>query len=260
MKRTERKKALAGKSAAELQTELEALLKEQFGLRMQVATQQLTNTSKLKDVRRDIARVRTLLQRRRAAAGMPAQAKRSRHEQQTATPTAAPAARKALVQTLTGRVVSDKMDKTVTVLVERRVEAPDLRQGRHQVEQVPRARREQRVQGGDLVEIEATPQALEDQGVARRRAWWRRRKVDLSGSTWRGYCRGSEIPAIITVFPAATPRAFTNARAPRPIPAGCVQFASATGSKTGRRLSIQPVRRYATTLRRRRIKLERTES
>jgi len=61
MKRTERKNAVAGKNATELQTELEALLKEQFGLRMQRATQQLTNTAKLKDVRRGIARVRTLL-------------------------------------------------------------------------------------------------------------------------------------------------------------------------------------------------------
>jgi large subunit ribosomal protein L29 len=69
MKRTEGKKALAGKSPAELQTELEALLKEQFGLRMQVATQQLTNTSKLKDVRRGIARVRTLLGQAARASG-----------------------------------------------------------------------------------------------------------------------------------------------------------------------------------------------
>jgi ribosomal protein L29 len=38
MKRTERKNAVASKNAAELQTELEALLKEQFGLRMQRAT------------------------------------------------------------------------------------------------------------------------------------------------------------------------------------------------------------------------------
>jgi large subunit ribosomal protein L29 len=68
MKRTETKAALAGKNAAELQTELEALLKEQFGLRMQRATQQLTNTSKLKDVRRGIARVRTLLAQKDAAA------------------------------------------------------------------------------------------------------------------------------------------------------------------------------------------------
>ena len=61
MKSTDSKKALAGKSPAELKTELDALLKEQFGLRMQVATQQLQNTSKLKQVRRGIARVRTLM-------------------------------------------------------------------------------------------------------------------------------------------------------------------------------------------------------
>ncbi len=52
---------LQAKSPDELKTELHALLKEQFGLRMQKATQQLTNTSKLSAVRRNIARVRTLL-------------------------------------------------------------------------------------------------------------------------------------------------------------------------------------------------------
>jgi large subunit ribosomal protein L29 len=61
MKRSETKKAVAQKSANELKDELNALLKEQFGLRMQKATQQLTNTAKLKDVRRGIARVRTLM-------------------------------------------------------------------------------------------------------------------------------------------------------------------------------------------------------
>ena len=61
MKRSEAKKAVRDKSAAELKDELNALLKEQFGLRMQKATQQLTNTAKLKDVRRGIARVRTLM-------------------------------------------------------------------------------------------------------------------------------------------------------------------------------------------------------
>ena len=68
MKRTEAKKALADKTPAELQTELEALLKEQFGLRMQAATQQLQNSAKLKDVRRGIARVRTLIHRKAGAA------------------------------------------------------------------------------------------------------------------------------------------------------------------------------------------------
>ena len=61
MKTTERKKELKEKSPDELKTELQALLKEQFGLRMQKATQQLTNNAKLPAVRRDIARVKTLL-------------------------------------------------------------------------------------------------------------------------------------------------------------------------------------------------------
>ena len=64
MKRSEAKKSVTGKSADELRQELHALLKEQFGLRMQKATQQLTNTAKLKDVRRGIARVRTLIARK----------------------------------------------------------------------------------------------------------------------------------------------------------------------------------------------------
>ena len=57
---------LRGKQAEELQKELEALLRAQFGLRMQVATQQLSNTSQLKKVRRDIARVRTILKEKSA--------------------------------------------------------------------------------------------------------------------------------------------------------------------------------------------------
>ena len=61
MKKSETKKSLTGKTPAELRTELEALLREQFGLRMQAATQQLQDTGKLKTVRRGIARVRTLM-------------------------------------------------------------------------------------------------------------------------------------------------------------------------------------------------------
>jgi large subunit ribosomal protein L29 len=52
---------LRAKDGAELQKELEALLRAQFGLRMQLATQQLGNNSQLKKVKRDIARVRTIL-------------------------------------------------------------------------------------------------------------------------------------------------------------------------------------------------------
>jgi len=49
------------KSTDELRHELNDLLRAQFSLRMQVATQQLTNNSQIGKVRRDIARVRTII-------------------------------------------------------------------------------------------------------------------------------------------------------------------------------------------------------
>jgi len=52
---------LKAKTVAELNIELLSLTKAQFGLRMQVATQQMTNTSEFRKVRRDIARVKTVL-------------------------------------------------------------------------------------------------------------------------------------------------------------------------------------------------------
>ncbi|MBI5790753.1 MAG: 50S ribosomal protein L29 [Rhodocyclales bacterium] len=58
---------LRTKGAEELQKELLDLRKAQFGLRMQVATQQLTNTSQLGKVRKDIARIKTI-QREKAVA------------------------------------------------------------------------------------------------------------------------------------------------------------------------------------------------
>lgn len=50
--------------------ELDELLREQFNLRMQKATGQLGNTARLRQVRRDIARVRTVIseQKRKAKA------------------------------------------------------------------------------------------------------------------------------------------------------------------------------------------------
>jgi len=52
---------LRNKNPAELQQELMSLLKAQFGLRMQHATQQLGNTNQLQIVRRDIARTKTII-------------------------------------------------------------------------------------------------------------------------------------------------------------------------------------------------------
>jgi large subunit ribosomal protein L29 len=52
---------LRAKSEADLSKELDELLKARFSLRMQQATQQLSRNSELKKVRRDIARVRTVM-------------------------------------------------------------------------------------------------------------------------------------------------------------------------------------------------------
>ena len=54
-------KDLRAKSAAELNDELVAAKKELFNLRFQNATNQLDNTSRIKDVRRRIARIQTAI-------------------------------------------------------------------------------------------------------------------------------------------------------------------------------------------------------
>ena len=54
-------KDLKGKSVAELNKELVAAKKELFNLRFQNATNQLENTSRIKEVRRNIARIQTVI-------------------------------------------------------------------------------------------------------------------------------------------------------------------------------------------------------
>ena len=57
---------LREKQLPELNKELVSLLKAHFGLRMQLATQQLTNTRQLKLIKRDIARVKTVITQKQA--------------------------------------------------------------------------------------------------------------------------------------------------------------------------------------------------
>ncbi|TSA22428.1 MAG: 50S ribosomal protein L29 [Betaproteobacteria bacterium] len=59
---------IRGKNAEEMNKELLDLMRAQFSLRMQLSTQQSTKTHELRRVRRDIARVRTLI----TEAGTPA--------------------------------------------------------------------------------------------------------------------------------------------------------------------------------------------
>jgi len=59
---------LRQKDVAGLQSEVKALQKAHFGLRMQKATQQLNNTATLRSTRRDIARAKTILVEKQSAA------------------------------------------------------------------------------------------------------------------------------------------------------------------------------------------------
>ena len=52
---------LRAKSQDELRTELGELKKEQFNLRFQAASGQLENTARVREIRRDVARIKTIL-------------------------------------------------------------------------------------------------------------------------------------------------------------------------------------------------------
>ncbi len=93
----------------QLDDELVKLKKEQFNLRFQRATGQLENTARVRQVRRDIARIKTVARQKRAA-----RARRSKE-------------RFDAEATLQGIVVSDKQDKTIVVRVERRFTHPVLK-------------------------------------------------------------------------------------------------------------------------------------
>ncbi|QFT31724.1 50S ribosomal protein L29 [Roseibium porphyridii] len=64
MKATE----VRAKTVDELRTELEGLKKEQFNLRFQKATGQLENTARVRQIRRDIARIQTIMREKRVTA------------------------------------------------------------------------------------------------------------------------------------------------------------------------------------------------
>ncbi|MFT4268418.1 MAG: 50S ribosomal protein L29 [Xenophilus sp.] len=67
-KKADKAATLREKDVAGLQAEIKDLQKAHFGLRMQKATQQLNNTATLGVTRRDIARAKTILAQKQAAA------------------------------------------------------------------------------------------------------------------------------------------------------------------------------------------------
>ena len=109
-------KELRGKSVEELNQELVAAKKELFNLRFQNATNQLDNTSRIKEVRKNNARIQTMITEagRKADISFFARMIERRIEVEE----------RNLRKTRTGKVVSDKMDKTIVVAVEDHVKHP----------------------------------------------------------------------------------------------------------------------------------------
>ncbi|MDD6212682.1 MAG: 50S ribosomal protein L29 [Clostridiales bacterium] len=68
MKHKAYKEELNKKTVAELQTELVAAKKELFNLRFQNATNQLDNTGRIKEVKRNIARIQTVIMQKNSVA------------------------------------------------------------------------------------------------------------------------------------------------------------------------------------------------
>ena len=68
MKTSKYVKELQAKTPAELNTELTAAKKELFNLRFQNATNQLDNTGRIKEVRRNIARIQTVIAQKASVA------------------------------------------------------------------------------------------------------------------------------------------------------------------------------------------------
>ena len=99
---------LKAKSAAELNEELVAAKKELFNLRFQNATNQLENTSRIKEVRKNIARIQTVI----------TEGKRFQIGQEDII------VERNLRKTRVGKVISDKMDKTIVVAIEDHVKHP----------------------------------------------------------------------------------------------------------------------------------------
>ena len=83
-----------------------------------------------------------------------------------------PAPRKTIIQTLTGRIVSDKMDKTVTVLVERRVKHPLYGKVMTRSSKYHAHDENNEFKEGDLVEIEACRK------LAKSKAWRVKRLIE----------------------------------------------------------------------------------
>ena len=132
--------ALRAKTPDELKTQLIDLKKEQFNLRFQAAGGQVENPIRAKIVRREIARIKTVL-------GQKASEENAAKEGSLIMPK----------RTMQGTVVSDKGDKTVTVRVERRIMHPVYKKIITKSKKFAAHDAENRFKEGDSVRIRECP-------------------------------------------------------------------------------------------------------
>ena len=129
---------LRDKTPDQLRDQLASLKKEAFNLRFQQATGQLESTARMQVVRRDVARVKTIInQKAAAAAGRP----RRREPEMPK-------------RILSGTVTSDKNEQTITVSVERRFTHPVLKKTIRKSKKYRAHDAENRFKVGDQVRIQ----------------------------------------------------------------------------------------------------------
>ena len=111
MKTSKYLEELKSKSVADLNAQLVDAKKELFNLRFQNATNQLDNTGRIKEVRKNIARIQTIITEKEKVAEQKLQ-------------TGELIVERNLRKTRVGIVVSDKMDKTIVVAIQDNVRHP----------------------------------------------------------------------------------------------------------------------------------------
>ena len=108
----------------ELIARMDSAKEELFNLRFQLATGQLDNTARLKDLRHDVARIATVLREREIERELDAIASAGTAEEDGVSDQTTPTAERGRRKVRTGVVVSDAMDKTVLVRIDRQVRHP----------------------------------------------------------------------------------------------------------------------------------------
>ncbi len=160
----------------ELESRLSEAKRELFNLRFQVVTGQLDNVSRIRQVRRDVARIKTILREQEitaaeaieAAATVPTHVRCARHgrgrvmSQSSSNPTARPNRRK----TREGRVVSNAMDKTAVVSVVERVRHPRYAKTVQRTKRLYAHDADNDVRVGDRVRVRRDAAVLQAQAVA----------------------------------------------------------------------------------------------